>query len=118
MAAFSARCVRSLARASLQVSRTSLSTNSVSQTRCLSSVVGKSILRDCGLLRTIARDNLVKNLARRHTRLSATVNQIIFTSVADIICEEDEGNGDDELTSEIVSDEDEILRVCHTLLTM
>ena len=46
------------------------------------------------------------------------LDQIIFTSVADIICEEDEGNGDDELTSEIVSDEDEILRVCHTLLTM
>ena len=36
----------------------------------------------------------------------------------DIMCEEDEGNGDDELTTEVISDEDEILRVCHTLKAM
>jgi len=90
----------------------------VSQTRSISSAVGKSILRDCGLLKRIARDNLSKTLARRHTRLSAAVNQIIFTSVVDIMCEEDEGNGDDELTTEVISDEDEILRVCHTLKAM
>ena len=29
-------------------------------------------------LRTIARDNLVKNLARRHTRLSATVSEYLI----------------------------------------
>ena len=34
------------------------------------------------------------------------------------MCEEDEGNGDDELTAEVVADEDEILRVCHTLKAM
>ena len=43
---------------------------------------------------------------------------MIFTSVVDIICEEDEGNGDDELSKEVSSDDDEILRVCHTLNTM
>jgi len=37
--------------------------------------VGKSILRDCGLLKRIARDNLSKTLARRHTRLSAAVSK-------------------------------------------
>ena len=39
------------------------------------------------------------------------LDQILLTSMVDIICEEDEGNGDDELTTELVSDEDEILRV-------
>ncbi|XP_068730942.1 uncharacterized protein [Montipora capricornis] len=118
MAALSARCFRSLARSSLQISRSSMSTNGVSQTRCISSLVGRTILRDCGLLRTIARDNLSKNLARRYTRMSAAVNQKIFTSVVDIICEEDEGNGDDELITDVLADDDEILRVCHTLKTM
>lgn len=66
-------------------------------------------------LKTIARDNITRNLARRHTRLSAAVNQILFTSVVDIICEEEEGNGDDELTTELVTEEDEILTVCQTL---
>jgi len=33
----------------------------------------------------------------------------------DIICEEEEGNGDDELTTELVTEEDEILTVCQTL---
>lgn len=46
------------------------------------------------------------------------LDQIIFTSVVDIMCEDDEGNGDDELTTEVISDEDEILRVCHTLKAM
>ncbi|XP_020603490.1 uncharacterized protein LOC110042456 isoform X1 [Orbicella faveolata] len=115
MAALSVRCVRSVARASIQISKTALSTNGVSQTRSISSAVGKSILRDCGLLKTIARDNITRNLARRHTRLSAAVNQILFTSVVDIICEEEEGNGDDELTTELVTEEDEILTVCQTL---
>ena len=46
------------------------------------------------------------------------LDQIIFTSVVDIICEEDEGNGDDELTTDVISDDDEILRVCHTLQAM
>ena len=36
----------------------------------------------------------------------------------DIICEEDEGNGDDELITDVSADDDEILRVCHTLKTM
>ncbi|XP_074630796.1 uncharacterized protein LOC141889414 isoform X2 [Acropora palmata] len=108
MAAFSARCVRSLARASLQVSRTSLSTNSVSQTRCLSSVVGKSILRDCGLLRTIARDNLVKNLARRHTRLSATVSMVVLNPAPlEQNCESD----DDSLEA-VCGDDDETFSCC------
>ncbi|KAL9955015.1 hypothetical protein ACROYT_G042611 [Oculina patagonica] len=115
MAALSARCVRSLARASVQISKTALCTNGVSQTRSISSAVGKSILRDCGLLKTIARDNIARNLARRHTRLSAAVNQILFTAVVDIICEEEEGNGDDELTTELVTEEDEILSVTQTL---
>ena len=38
--------------------------------------------------------------------------------MVDILCEEDEGNGDDDLTTEVISDEDEILRVCHTLKAM
>ncbi|KAM7451478.1 hypothetical protein ABFA07_001134 [Porites harrisoni] len=113
-----ARCVRTFARASVQMSKAALSANSIPKARSISSAVGRSILRDCGLLNTIARDNLCKNLARRHTRLSAAVNQIWFTSVADIMCEEDEGNGDDEIATEVVSDEDEILRVCHTLKAM
>ena len=33
----------------------------------------------------------------------------------DIICEEEEGNGDDELTTELVTEEDEILTVSQTL---
>ena len=33
----------------------------------------------------------------------------------DIICEEEEGNGDDELTTELVADEDEILTVSQNL---
>ena len=43
------------------------------------------------------------------------LDQILFTSVVDIICEEEEGNGDDELTTELVTEEDEILTVCQTL---
>lgn len=49
---------------------------------------------------------------------NSNLDQIRFTSVVDIMCEEDEGNGDDEIATEVVSDEDEILRVCHTLKAM
>ncbi|XP_027044454.1 uncharacterized protein LOC113672374 [Pocillopora damicornis] len=78
MAALSARCIRSIARVSVQISKTALNANSATQARSLSSAVGKSILQDCGLLKTIARDNVVRNLARRHTRLSAAVSEYIF----------------------------------------
>ena len=63
----------------------------------------EEVINDCALIAIIFNSNL---------------DQIWFTSVADIMCEEDEGNGDDEIATEVVSDEDEILRVCHTLKAM
>ena len=40
------------------------------------------------------------------------LDQILFTSVVDMMCEDEEGNGDDDITmSELVTDEDEILKV-------
>ncbi|KAJ7365389.1 hypothetical protein OS493_005496 [Desmophyllum pertusum] len=103
MAALSARCVRSLARVSAQISKTALSTNGVSQTRSISSALGKSILRDCGLLKTIARDNIARNLARRHTRLSAVVSLVLNPPAMVENCESDEDSleavcGDDDDT--------------------
>ncbi|XP_068730943.1 uncharacterized protein [Montipora capricornis] len=108
MAALSARCFRSLARSSLQISRSSMSTNGVSQTRCISSLVGRTILRDCGLLRTIARDNLSKNLARRYTRMSAAVSMVVFNPVPlEQNCESD----DDSLEA-VCGDDDETFSCC------
>ncbi|XP_020603491.1 uncharacterized protein LOC110042456 isoform X2 [Orbicella faveolata] len=108
MAALSVRCVRSVARASIQISKTALSTNGVSQTRSISSAVGKSILRDCGLLKTIARDNITRNLARRHTRLSAAVSLVILNpSVTVENCESD----DDSLEA-VCGDDDDTFSCC------
>ncbi|XP_078349619.1 uncharacterized protein LOC144634519 isoform X2 [Oculina patagonica] len=108
MAALSARCVRSLARASVQISKTALCTNGVSQTRSISSAVGKSILRDCGLLKTIARDNIARNLARRHTRLSAAVSLVIVNPPLMVENSESE---DDSLEA-VCGDDDDTFSCC------
>lgn len=47
------------------------------------------------------------------------LDQILFTSVVDMMCEDEEGNGDDDITtSELVTDEDEILKVSRILHTL
>ncbi|XP_022792862.1 uncharacterized protein LOC111331909 isoform X2 [Stylophora pistillata] len=108
MAALSARCLRSFARVSVQMSKTALNANSATQVRSLSSAAGKSILRDCGLLKTIARDNVVRNLARRHTRLSAAVSLVI--SNPPVMIENSES--DDDSLEAVCGDDDETFSCC------
>ncbi|CAH3111849.1 unnamed protein product [Porites lobata] len=106
--AAAARCVRTFARASVQMSKAALSTNSIPKARSISSAVGSSILRDCGLLNTIARDNLCKNLARRHTRLSAAVSFVVLNPPPLVEnCETD----DDSLEA-VCGDDDETFSCC------
>ncbi|XP_032228493.2 uncharacterized protein LOC116611993 isoform X1 [Nematostella vectensis] len=77
MAAISARCLRSFAKAA-SMSRSAASVGGMSKSGAISSLVSRSlpVLKDSSLLQKIARDNMAKNLARRHSKLSAAVSVI------------------------------------------
>lgn len=71
------------------------------------------------LLKQLARFifNIIFN--NNYYNLCLYLDQILFTSVVDIMCEDEEGNGDDELAmSELVTEEDEILKVSRILHTL
>ncbi|XP_020901964.1 uncharacterized protein LOC110240488 isoform X2 [Exaiptasia diaphana] len=113
MAAASARCVRSLLKSSCTLGRAASSTNTLIKGRQISSLVLRSstaAFKDSGLLQKIARDAMAKNLARRHTRLSTAVSQHLLVATVDLSVEGGEGSGD-ELSIEIISDEDDQLRI-------
>ncbi|XP_031557826.1 uncharacterized protein LOC116294371 isoform X2 [Actinia tenebrosa] len=112
MAVISARCLRSLVKASSNISRTAVSTNGLVKSRTLSSLVLKAtpVFKDSGLLQKIARDSMAKNLAKRHSRLSTAINQLMLVVAVDLNGQGGEGAGD-ELSVEICSDDDEQLRI-------
>ncbi|XP_031557825.1 uncharacterized protein LOC116294371 isoform X1 [Actinia tenebrosa] len=105
MAVISARCLRSLVKASSNISRTAVSTNGLVKSRTLSSLVLKAtpVFKDSGLLQKIARDSMAKNLAKRHSRLSTAISLIARPMPGVIINSDSDGDGVDGL---ILDDED------------
>ncbi|XP_032228492.2 uncharacterized protein LOC116611993 isoform X2 [Nematostella vectensis] len=111
MAAISARCLRSFAKAA-SMSRSAASVGGMSKSGAISSLVSRSlpVLKDSSLLQKIARDNMAKNLARRHSKLSAAVNQLMLVTSVDMSIDGGEGTGD-ELSTEAIAEDDEKLRI-------